>query len=140
MRQDYVELARRGYALLNEAYKSGEFEQLLPYAEQWWDPEIVVTASDRFPEVGEWRGYEGMLEYIEQQTEAFSQLHVPPLEFLQEGESVIVVLRLQGEARHTGIEIDLHAAHLWTMRDGRALRLNLYESKSAALEAAGLAE
>jgi hypothetical protein len=52
--QENVELARRGYAALNEAYKSGNVNDLLPIAEEMWDPDIVFRTAETFVESGEW--------------------------------------------------------------------------------------
>jgi hypothetical protein len=39
-----------------------------------------------------------------------------------------------------GIEIDQELTHLWTLCDGKAVRLETYSTKREALEAAELAE
>jgi ketosteroid isomerase-like protein len=35
---------------------------------------------------------------------------------------------------------DTHGAHLWTFREGKAIRLEVFSSRERALEAAGLRE
>jgi hypothetical protein len=35
-------------------------------------------------------------------------------------------------------EVEIRAAHVWTMRDGRATRLEIFPRREKALEAAGL--
>jgi ketosteroid isomerase-like protein len=49
-------------------------------------------------------------------------------------------MRLTGKARNTGLPLDHRAIHVWTLRNGKAIRLRLYESRDKALEAAGLRE
>jgi hypothetical protein len=57
MSQENVEAARRGYAILNAAYRSGNVEDLLPLAEETWDRDIILaTSGRRLPEAGEWSG------------------------------------------------------------------------------------
>jgi ketosteroid isomerase-like protein len=38
-----------------------------------------------------------------------------------------------------GAEISSDGAHVWTMRDGKAVHLHVFSSRTRALEAAGLA-
>jgi len=49
-------------------------------------------------------------------------------------------VRFGGTARHTAIEIDFAAVHVFTMCEGRATRLDMYATLDEALEAAGIAE
>ena len=74
MSQENVERARRTYAALNEAYRSGDVNDLLPIAEEMWDPAIVLRTADTFVESGEWRGYEGVLQFTSEQMQAFEQM------------------------------------------------------------------
>jgi hypothetical protein len=53
---------------------------------------------------------------------------------------VIVVNRVQMRGRGSGVEVDATGVQLWTITDGKAQRVKLYQSKAEALEAAGLRE
>jgi ketosteroid isomerase-like protein len=55
-------------------------------------------------------------------------------------ERVIAVVHTSGLAKGSGIEIDQELTHLWTVRDGKAIRLETYSTRREALEAAGLSE
>jgi ketosteroid isomerase-like protein len=142
MSKQNLDAAKRGYAILNAAYKSGDVNDLLPFAEEIWDPDIVLTTSGKMlPEAGEWRGFEGLLRFTEAQMEAFSQMRVEPLELIDAGNRLVVPVRFGGKARHTGIDIEFSAVHVFTMRDdGKATRLDIFASKAEALEAVGLSE
>src|SRR5436190_15804308 len=39
-----------------------------------WDPAIVLRTADTFVESGEWRGYEGVLQFTSEQMQAFEQM------------------------------------------------------------------
>ena len=59
-------------------------------------------------------------------------------EFLAAGDSVVVLCRYRGSGNASGVEVNTRGAHLWTMRDGAAVRLEIFSSPDRALAAAGL--
>jgi ketosteroid isomerase-like protein len=135
MSQDNVELVRRGYAALNAAYKSGDVGDLRPLADEW-DPDMVVTTQGGvLAGSGEWQGSAGMLGMVASQMEAFQQMRLEPLEFIEVGDKVVVPIRFGGRARHTGIELEFPAVNVFTFRDGRVVRMETYDSKAEALGA-----
>jgi ketosteroid isomerase-like protein len=52
----------------------------------------------------------------------------------------VVPIRFGGRARYTGLEVAFEVVHVWTARDGKWTRLDMYVSKAEALEAVGLGE
>ena len=138
MSQENVEVLRSGYERMNEAYKTGEF---LPLIEEAFDPDFVlVTAGIAMPERGEWRGHEGWLRFITAQMEAFSEMWLRPEEFIEVGEQIVVPVRFGGRARQTGIEVEFSAAHVWALRDGKAVRMEARPDKEDAARTLGLEE
>jgi ketosteroid isomerase-like protein len=115
----------------------GEFWDVSAY-----DPEIefVITAS--LPEPGTYHGYEGMEKgFRGSWLESWRELCFEAEEFMAAGEGRIVVLyRQTGIGKTSGAEAELHGGHVWTMRDGKAVRLEVHAHRHDALEAAGLRE
>ena len=140
MSQENVERARRAYAALKDAYRSGDVNDLLPIAEEMWDPAIVLRTADTFVESGEWHGYEGLLRFTSDQMQAFERMWIEPEEFIDAGDVVVVPVRFGGRARHTGIDVEFSYVHVLTVQNGKTVRIDVYESKAQALEAAGLRE
>ncbi len=56
------------------------------------------------------------------------------------GELVIVIVNQRGRSKATGIPVDMRFAHVRSLRDGVAFRMQMYASVDEALEAAGLSE
>lgn len=137
MSREKVELARRAYAALNDAYRTGDFE---PVIEEFFDPEIVFMPAGILPETGEVRGREELLGFTKRQAEAFERLSIEPVEIIDAGDRVLVPLRLGGRARFTGIPVEFSLVHVATFRGGKALRVDVYADKAEALEAVGLQE
>ena len=117
-----------------EAFNAGDFERALVHAH----PEFELQRPEGGPyEGGTVRGHDAVLEYLA--PDAFDQQLVTPLEFTEVGDEVVLV-RLTAYARGagSGIEIEEEVSHVWRIRDGRAVRLEVYPSHARAREAAGL--
>src|SRR6476660_5133037 len=140
MSRENVERGRRAYAALNDAYRSGDVNDLLPIAEEIWDPAIVLRTADTFVESGEWHGYEGLLRFTSDQMQAFERMWIEPEEFIDAGDVVVVPVRFGGRARNTGIDVEFSYVHVITLQNGRTVGVDVYESKAQALEAVGLRE
>jgi ketosteroid isomerase-like protein len=141
MSQQQIELARRSYAALNEAYRSGDPDAFRPFLEEAWDPEVVYIPAGVLPESRPVRGWDGIVRFLGEQMEAFEtgSMWLEPLEFIDAGDRLVVPYRFGGRARHSGIDVEFSTfVHVWTIRDGKVIRGDVYDSKAQALEAAGL--
>jgi ketosteroid isomerase-like protein len=56
------------------------------------------------------------------------------------GDRVLIVARHRSRGRASGAPIDQHGAWIYTVRDGRVVRCDIYSERTAALEAVGLSE
>ena len=59
-------------------------------------------------------------------------------DYLDAGERVVVILNQRGRSKATGIPVDMRFAQVWTLREGQAIRMQMYASVDEALEAVGL--
>jgi uncharacterized protein len=59
-------------------------------------------------------------------------------DFLTSGDTVVVMARYTGVGRGSGLPLDVEGAHVWTFRDGEAVRLEIFADRARALESAGL--
>lgn len=138
MSSETVELIRRAYRAVGEAYETGD---LGPVIEEFCHPDVVFSNEavvSGYPDRGEWLGREGVLRFGAAQMEAFKRMWIKPLDFIDAGDRVVVPLELGGHGRHTDIEIKLSVTHLLTVRDGRVARIDVYERIDEALAAAGV--
>jgi ketosteroid isomerase-like protein len=125
---DNVELVKRGY----EAYAKGDFATVMALL----DPEIELVQTELLPWGGHHRGLAGAQTFfglIAQHVDAIPEwrLMVPA------GNDVAMVGRLKGRARASGKPIDLDIVHVWTLRDGRAVRFAAWIDTPAMLTALG---
>jgi ketosteroid isomerase-like protein len=61
-------------------------------------------------------------------------------EFIEEGDDVVVLVRMHGRLRGSIQELEDTGGHVWTFRDARVIRFKAFDTSAEALEAAGLSE
>jgi ketosteroid isomerase-like protein len=134
MSQANVEVMRRMY----EAWLRND-----PAALDAIDPEIELHPDPEAHWVGVnriYRGHDGIGEYVRTIYEAFEDYHPEIERFLDAGDKVVTLAVERGRGRGSGAEVEENrTAHVWTMRHGKAIRLDLYLNRAEALKAAGLA-
>ena len=63
-----------------------------------------------------------------------------PEEFDHVGDRVVVAVRMRARGRASGIPVDARLYDVYTLREGKIVRMDQFTRRSEALEAAGLAE
>jgi uncharacterized protein len=130
--QENVELARRGY----DAFNRGDME----VAFELFDPEIEWSEGTDVPEPQVYHGHDGVRRQQERFREAWESFSIEPEEFIEMGEQLVVIAKLVGLGKGSGVEVEARGAHVWTVRDGKAVRLEMYVDPAKALEAVGFAQ
>jgi ketosteroid isomerase-like protein len=84
-----------------------------------------------------YHGHEGVRTYMRDAARVWTELRLEAREFHEIGDLVVAVGRVYawGEGR----VVDPPSAWVWKLRDGLVLRVTVYESRSEAFVAAGLA-
>ena len=136
MSQENVEIVRG----LHEAFAHGDNET--PFAV--YAPEIEWDMS-RFPLPGEesvYHGHEGVRRYWRAWLAAWEFIDAP-IERLVDARENVVTLFGPSTARgkRSGADVQIGPwAQVWTLRDGRVVRMRMYPDHANALHAAGLRE
>jgi ketosteroid isomerase-like protein len=97
------------------------------------DPGIVIRDRPEIPDPQTYHGYEGVREALQAGDDAFETLDLIPERFVEQGDTIVVVLRMQGRGRGSGVPVVDHIAHLWKLRDGRAYSLQVYSDPDEAI-------
>jgi ketosteroid isomerase-like protein len=88
-----------------------------------------------------YRGHDGVRAYLARVYEAFEDYRPEVEDLLDAGDKVITLAIEHGRGRASGLVAESRrTAHVWTMRAGKAVRLDLYLERSEALRAVGLEE
>jgi ketosteroid isomerase-like protein len=69
----------------------------------------------------------------------FEAVSVEPEAFFENGSQIVVFFVQRARPAGSTALVERRAAHLWTMRDGKAMKLQIFPRRDEALEAAGLA-
>lgn len=103
-------------------------------------PEVEFHLAGLFPDLARvYRGREEVFGFLDQFADPWKELSVEPERITDVGSRVLVFLRFRARGRD-GIIVELPLAHLWTMSDRRAVRMDAYSDQQEALEAAGLGD
>jgi ketosteroid isomerase-like protein len=130
--RENVEIVRRLY---ETAAQRPEvlYETLDPNVE--WD-----TSASGLPDAGIYRGHVGVKDYRRRFWGTWETPRNEPEEFIDAGESVVVIARMGGRGRGSGIEVDQCFGVVWTFSKGKVTRVVLYPNRAEALEAVELRE
>ena len=136
MSRENVEIIRRVY----EAAARGDSRDVLAL----YDPTVEVD-SRRVPltqMIGGniLSGHEGLRVFFRERAEALDAAEDTCEELIDAGDEVVSVVTVRGRGRTSGIGVETRMAGVWTIRDGRVVRVVWFPSREEALEAVGLRE
>ena len=132
MSQENVEVLRKGYLALN----SGDIEAFIALL----DPDVELDGSRRTFDAAVYRGHEGFRKIVSLMAEQWATMRVEPQDFIVAEDVVVAPVRLVGVGRQSGAETTASAAHVWRFRNGKVVRLTIFQALDEALEAVGLSE
>jgi ketosteroid isomerase-like protein len=133
MSQENVELVRK----LCDVYNERTFAENLDLIE----PDIVWDLSRvELPDGSTYTGRFELSGFVETWEEGFESEHVEIEEIVDAGDRVITMIRHSGRGKLSQIEVDQHYAMVWTLRSGRAARMDMYPTREEAFEAVGLSQ
>jgi ketosteroid isomerase-like protein len=133
MSQENVELARQAWKAFTDR---GIGATLDYYAEA-----CVCEDFPELPDHATYTGKEGVRERNRQFTETWGDLIFEPVEFIDAGDDVVVVVvAMRGHGKGSDAPMDAPAVFVFELRDGKIVRDRAFTSRSQALEAAGLSE
>jgi len=124
-----VEIVRQSY----DAFVRGDMEAVLAAL----DPDVEIHDHD-IPDAGEYRGLEGVLSWQADWERSWESWRWAPEDFIDAGDRVVAILRVQAKGRHSGVDVERLDGAVWTLRRGKAVRLDYYGSKEEALKSVGL--
>jgi uncharacterized protein len=123
-----VELVKQGY----EALAAGGFEAWLPL----FDPDVELTTPAALAsEPGIYRGPDGVRRWFDEFYEAMDEVRLEPQEFHEVGEWVVVPFTIIARGRTTGLVVEQRAVQAWQLRDGKAIRLEIFADVEEAMAA-----
>jgi ketosteroid isomerase-like protein len=130
MSQENVEIVRRAFEF--EIYGQGAPTEVLAL----FDPDVVMYPAEEAPEYGSSAIRDNFLRW----QDAWEKLEVSAEEIIDAGDRVLVTEHHRGRGRGSGIYVDARFHKVYTLRDGKIVRMDEFTERAEALEAAGLSE
>jgi len=120
-----VEALQRGYEALNRGDLSGVLDLL--------DPEIEWHEPEPSPDAGSHTGRESFEGFLRGWIASFDGFKVEPEQVVERDDNLIAVVHQSGRGRASGVQVDARLAHVWTVKDGRAIRWEAVANVDEAL-------
>jgi ketosteroid isomerase-like protein len=133
MSQENVEIVRWAY---EEFVARGTFVEEVVTSDFVWD---MSNFSD-WPEQQVYEGAAGASRFLEDWTAAWDDWEFVIDALYDAGDRVVAIAHQNGRSKLTGLSVEMSLAQIWTMRDGKQARMDMYSDPVAALHAVGLTE
>jgi ketosteroid isomerase-like protein len=131
--QEDVDIVRRVF----EAVNSEDIEATLALTHPDFEVSVPPELSAE-PDV--YRGVEGMRRYWQTFAEAMDEIRFGAERVWDAGDAVVVALSVTAKGRQTAITVEQRPVTVWTMREGKVLRVVVYVSLAEALASVGIDE
>ena len=123
-----------GFDWIGLSSRDAGFEGL----ERAMDPEFRAKVSPALGE-RELRGMDGVANFIDALEEDFDEFRYVGEEFAETGEDKIVVSgRIMARGRASKMPLASEFGHVWSLRDGKVLRVDAFLDRASAERAAGM--
>ena len=124
-------------------------EALRPVYAEWsagnWRPVFEVYSDDmewgwssEFPNPGVYRDPAERNRRLHEWLSPWEDWRCEAEEYVDHGDHVVVLTRYRGTGKGSGATVDTRGAHVWTLRDGKVVRLEVFADRTRALESVGL--
>ena len=131
MSQEDVELVARSLREFSATHRPSG----LVAPDAVWD----VSAFSGWPDVKEYRGDDGFMEFFAKWTEAYDAWDMAVEDLVDAGDDrVVAVIEQRGRLKDSDSWLELRFAVVYTIRDGQIQRRQLFVPPEEAFKAAGL--
>jgi ketosteroid isomerase-like protein len=124
-----LEIVQRGF----EAFNREGIDGIIPLIHHEFE---ATTPPDLASEPDTYRGPDGVRRWFQSFDEVMDQIRWDARGFRQVGDRVVVEFTLRARGKTTGLDFGQDAVMVWELRDGKAIRLDLYPTLDQALAAA----
>ena len=135
MSRENVEIVRSVYEAAESGDRTAVFALYDPAVE--WDasraPMPRLIGGGRV-----FRGHDGLKTFFRERNAVWGEIEDVLEELIDAGEHVVSVDSERGRGRSSGVEVEMTQYAVWTIRNGKVVRVVWFPTRSEALEAAGL--
>jgi ketosteroid isomerase-like protein len=125
-----LEIVQRGF----DAFNAGGVEGILPFIHPDFE---ATTPPNLASEPDTYRGHDGIRRWFDSFDDVMDEIRWDAHGFEQVGDRVVVDFTLRARGRTSGLDFGQDAAMVWSLRDGKAIGVELFETVEEARDAAG---
>lgn len=103
-------------------------------------PDFELKTGARIPGAGTYRGSAAATQFLEDLVEPFEEVAYEPQELFERGDQIVIFLLIRFQPRGSSAMVENQVGALWTIRDGRPVRCEMFPRREDALAAAGMTE
>ena len=132
MSRENVETVRRHY---EHRQSHDDFLEEIIAPDYVWD----MSHFRGWPEQRTYEGIDGARRFVREWTAAFDDWAIEVVEIHDAGDDrVVAVIDQRGRSRSASLPVEMRFAQVFTMRDGKQVRMEMYDDPDEALKAVGL--
>jgi len=120
-----VEIVKRGF----DAFNTGGIDAALAFFHHEFE---ATTPPELAAEPQTYRGHDGARRWFDSFAEVMDEIRWDAKSFSEAGDRVIVEFTLRARGKTTGLDFGQDAVMVWTLRDGKAISLQLYPTLEEA--------
>ncbi len=136
MSEANVEIVKEVIRLLNLAAQGKPSPKLF----ELFAPDVLIDMTRRVFNPDTYEGHDGLRRLGREVGEVWGDFHVEPERFIDAGEQVVVIETRRGQGRGSEVEVAMRSGVIWTLLEGKVVRMETDFEPDEALEAAGLSE
>ena len=87
-----------------------------------------------------YHGHKGVRQYWRENLSSFGEVDFEVRELIDAGDHVLAVIREHEVGRASGVPVEASHVAVWTLADGKVVRMQIFDNREQALKAVGLAE
>ena len=127
-----ADVLRSGY----EAFARGDMDGV----KELWADDIRWEGpnAEQLPGGGTRSGKDDVAGMLGEIAERWERFDVSPDEFIEQGDTVVVLGHSEGKAKDSGAEVKVPFVHVWRMSDGKAARVQVLTDTAVVAEALGV--
>jgi ketosteroid isomerase-like protein len=133
MSEENVEIVRRVYDAADR--RDGDAIFAL------YDPGVELDASQLgLADLNVYHGHDGLRSLFREFSETWGEIEYSYDELIDAGDQVVAVVTRHARGRASGVEVERPFALVWTVREGKVVRVVWFLTREDAIEAAGLSK
>jgi ketosteroid isomerase-like protein len=122
------------FEVMTAAYGRGDIDGALEFI----DPEIEWIEPTEMPGSATYHGRDGVRKSMTKFVGAWTDYSVDHPELIEAGDRLLVHAHMKGKGRTSGAPAELHQWQVYTFRDGKVIRAEMYLDEEEARRVVGL--